>query len=304
MSTKPARSHATPRHLWLGVGLIAIFWPLNWFWPDGLTPDNLRTHWGFFPLWLGYCLTVDGLVARRKGDSLLLRDRRAYVRLFLISAPAWWLFEAINLRTQNWEYLGRGLFSAPVNILISSLSFSTVLPAVFGSAELVGTFGWLRRLPRGPRIAATPRVRLVAALAGATMLALLLGWPRFFYPFVWLSVYFLLEPLNAHLGFRALTEDTRRGDWRGAVALWVGVLICGFFWEMWNFYSYPKWIYHVPFVDAFRLFEMPLLGYGGYLPFALELHAMYHLTTGLLRLPEARGYVRLVDELEWVDESE
>jgi hypothetical protein len=27
---------------------------------------------------------------------------------------------------------------------------------------------------------------------------------------------------------------------------------------------------------------MPLLGYGGYLPFALELYALYHLITGLL----------------------
>jgi hypothetical protein len=26
---------------------------------------------------------------------------------------------------------------------------------------------------------------------------------------------------------------------------------------------------------------MPLLGYGGYLPFALELHALYHLVMGL-----------------------
>ena len=27
---------------------------------------------------------------------------------------------------------------------------------------------------------------------------------------------------------------------------------------------------------------MPLLGYGGYLPFALELYALYHWTVGLL----------------------
>jgi hypothetical protein len=54
-----------------------------------------------------------------------------------------------------------------------------------------------------------------------------------------------------------------------------------FFWEMWNFFSYPKWIYHVPWVSYLYIFEMPLLGYGGYLPFALELYAMYHLVAGL-----------------------
>ena len=30
-----------------------------------------------------------------------------------------------------------------------------------------------------------------------------------------------------------------------------------------------------------HVFEMPLQGYGGYLPFALELFAMYHLIVGL-----------------------
>jgi hypothetical protein len=56
----------------------------------------------------------------------------------------------------------------------------------------------------------------------------------------------------------------------------------GFFWEMWNYFSYPKWVYSVPFVNVVHIFEMPLLGYGGYLPFACELFAVYHLVMGLL----------------------
>ncbi len=31
-----------------------------------------------------------------------------------------------------------------------------------------------------------------------------------------------------------------------------------------------KWIYEVPFVSRFKIFEMPVLGYAGYLPFGLE----------------------------------
>jgi hypothetical protein len=46
-------------------------------------------------------------------------------------------------------------------------------------------------------------------------------------------------------------------------------LCCGFFWEMWNAGSYMKWSYRVPLVDAFHIFEMPLLGYAGYLPFGV-----------------------------------
>jgi hypothetical protein len=43
---------------------------------------------------------------------------------------------------------------------------------------------------------------------------------------------------------------------------------------MWNYYSFPKWTYHIPGLDFLRIFEMPLLGFGGYVPFALELYAL------------------------------
>src|SRR5687768_13491179 len=87
-----------------GLILIAIVWPLNWFLP------GLRTAYLFFPLWLGYVLAVDALVLARSGTSLLARSRRDFALLFVLSAPAWWLFEIINQRTQNWEYLGREHF--------------------------------------------------------------------------------------------------------------------------------------------------------------------------------------------------
>ncbi len=128
-----------PSYGWLGLGLIITFWALNW------TLTGLRTHWGFFPLWLGYCLTVDALVFFRKGDSLLTRNPRAYAGLFLISIVGWWLFEFINWRTQNWAYKGVEFFTSLEYDFYASLSFSTVMPAVFGTAELVSTFDWVRR---------------------------------------------------------------------------------------------------------------------------------------------------------------
>ena len=39
---------------------------------------------------------------------------------------------------------------------------------------------------------------------------------------------------------------------------------------MWNFASLARWEYAVPWVQRFHLFEMPALGYAGYLPFGLE----------------------------------
>lgn len=275
-----------PPYGWLGLALVAIFWPLNW----GL--DGIRTHWGFFPLWLGYCLTVDALTFARTGDSLFTRSRRAYVGLFAASVPAWWLFELINKRTQNWIYVDDGSIGPIEHALLASLAFSTVIPAVFGTSELVSSFNWMRRLPTGPRITPAPAVITAFFTTGLIMLALTLAWPRYFFPFVWLSVFFILEPINHVLGNRTLLARTSIGDWRPIVSLWIGTLVCGFFWELWNYWSFPKWIYDVPFVGFGHIFEMPVLGYGGYLPFALELFALYHLFAGIFGYGASWKYLR------------
>jgi hypothetical protein len=256
------------------VGLISTFWALNWHLP------GLRTHWAFFPLWVGYCLTVDALVYSRKGSSILSRCPRGWLALFVMSVPGWWVFEILNARTQNWFYPGAEHFTNVEYFLLTSLSFSTVMPAVLSTAELAGTFGWIRRLPRWKRIRPTRRTTLIFFVLGVLMLGLLLAWPLYFFPFMWVSLYFLTEPVNVWLGKESLLDRTAEGDWRPVAALAVGCLICGVFWEMWNYYSYPKWTYRVPFVGFWRIFEMPLLGYGGYVGFSLEVYALYHLLKG------------------------
>lgn len=263
---------AAGQHVWVGLALIAVFWPLNWLLP------GTATMYLFFPLWLGYALTVDGLVLRTRGDSVLVRHGvRSWAMIFAISMVAWWAFEAINVWTGNWAYQGAGEVGSLSYAILASLSFSTVMPAVFGAAELVRGFGWVDRLGRGPRVAPTRGVLATFVVAGTAMLGLVLAWPTWFYPLVWGFAYLLLEPLNAWLGRPTLLDWLRRGDWRPVVALGLGALMTGFFWEMWNFYSYPKWTYHTPGVEFAHVFEMPLLGYLGYLPFALELFVLVQL---------------------------
>ncbi len=265
------------RWCWHGVAgllLVIVFWTLNW------SLDGLRTHWAFFPLWLGYCLTVDGLVYWRRGHSMATRDPVGYAMLFLISAPGWWLFELLNLRTQNWEYLGAEQFTNLQYFLLCSLSFSTVMPAVFGTAELVNTMSWVHRWKAGPVFALTSGVVLGLFCSGWLMLALLLIWPRYCFPLLWGAVYLILDPINVWFGRRSLLVPVARGDWRLVLTLPIGCLICAFFWEMWNYESYPKWVYHVPFVDVLHVFEMPLLGYLGYIPFSWELFALHGLLCG------------------------
>lgn len=275
-SLSNSRKGSFAPHGWLGLLLVCTAWPLNWLLP------GMRTLFLFFPLWLGYVLIVDALTLQRKGTSLIYRSGYRYIGLFLVSAPAWWLFEALNLRVQNWVYIGSERLTQFQFGLAATVNFSTVIPAIFGTAELIGTTAFIRNLKPGLIIRPDGRTTLAFFFAGWGMLALLLLWPAYFFPFLWLSVYFILEPLNVWLGNRHLAEGTQRGDWRGVVSLWLGALLTGLFWEMWNFYAFPKWIYHVPGVSFLHVFEMPLLGYGGYLPFSMEIYALYHLAVGLL----------------------
>ncbi len=265
-----------PRHGWVGLLLLIIFWPVNWVLP------GLRTAWAFFPMWVGYSLTMDALGYRLRGTSLFARSRLRYLGLFALSIPLWWVFELVNLRVHNWQYDGAELFSPLAFFLLASFNFSVVIPAIFSTAELFAGMGFIQKLGKGPVIRGDRRTTLVFFILGVLMLALLLVWPQLFFPFFWLSLFFILEPVNIWLGFRSVTRYTGRGDWRPVIALWCGALLTGFFWEMWNYFSYPKWVYLIPYANVLHVFEMPLLGYGGYLPFSLELYTLYHLVMGLL----------------------
>jgi hypothetical protein len=104
-------------------------------------------------------------------------------------------------------------------------------------------------------------------------------WPDYYFLLLWIAPLFILTACQALLKLPTIFAPLYRGDWR-QVWLWaLAALVCGGFWEMWNFYSLAKWVYAVPFVDRFHVFEMPLLGYGGYLPFGLECAAFVQLLT-------------------------
>ena len=95
-------------------------------------------------------------------------------------------------------------------------------------------------------------------------------WPNVLFPLLWMAPLLILTSLQAVRGEKTIFEPLARGQWRDLCLLGVAALICGLFWEMWNVYSLARWTYAVPFVQRFHLFEMPILGYAGYLPFGLE----------------------------------
>ena len=288
LSRAPVWPNAIPFHAVIGLLLVSVAWPLSW-----LQISPLGQH-AFFPLWVGYILTVDALVLRRKGASMLTRSPRAFLAMFAISAPLWWAFEGINRITQNWHYLGAEHYSTLQYVVLASWHFSIVVPAVFETAELVGSFGFVSRIQRRPGLPVSSGFLNGTILLGGLCLLALFAWPGYAFPATWLSLFLLLDPVNYLRGRPSIIGWLRHGDWRPVIALGVGALVCGWFWEMWNFWAMPKWEYSVGFVDFAHVFEMPLLGYAGYLPFGLEVFAGYQFLAGVFGASQ-RSYVQLID---------
>lgn len=258
----------------VGLALISVSWPASW-----LHVEPFGRH-AFFSLWLGYILVVDSVVLRRRGESLLTRSPAGFVLMFVASAPLWWAFEGINQLTDNWHYIGVSHYSALQYALLATWNFSIVIPAVFETAELLGTFAVIRRFHHGPKIPLSGPTLIGIFAFGVAMIPAMALWPRYVFPMAWLSIFFIMDTMNLTLGRPSIASDLRKGDWRRVAALALGALVCGWFWEMWNFNALPKWEYTIPYLGFGRVFEMPVLGYLGYLPFGLEVYAGYHFLTG------------------------
>ena len=276
-----------PRRGWVGTALIGVGWPLAWYRPAGF-----QFWWenSFFLLWFGYVLVVDGLNWKRSGTSLFGRSPHAFAGLFLLSIPGWWLFEFFNRFLQNWHYL----FNRPVGsleyVLRASVHFSIVIPAVMETAELWRSSSFLSASGSWRRFAVT-RARVLRCLfLGIAMLAAVMVFPRYCFPFIWVALYLIFDSINYLRGSPSLFRFLEQGNWRPLLDLALGALTCGFFWEMWNYYALPKWVYTVPFVDVLHVFEMPLLGYLGYLPFGLEVFALYILLVDVSGLKKTSLY--------------
>jgi hypothetical protein len=266
-----ARSAANAFPFWGWIGVFAGIgsWILAWTrfsWFSEFQPFT------FSPLWFSYIVVVNALCCRRTGHSLMTDRPGFFLLLFPASAAFWWFFEYLNRFIQNWYYVGAD-FSAWSYFWYATLPFSTVLPAVLSTSRYLEGAAWIRRAygaVRPIRLSRPLPVAGVVLLLAAVALAGIGVWPNYFFPFVWVCPLLIIVCLQTLMRERHIFSQMGAGDWSVAVAAVLAAVVCGGFWEMWNYFSLAKWKYNVPLVHRFPIFEMPLLGYAGYLPFGLE----------------------------------
>lgn len=264
----------TPWYGWLGLALVALTTAALWAdWP-------VVTGWATPIAWWGLILFLDALLARVQGASPLLGRPARLAGWCAVSLVVWLLFEGTNLHLMNWHYAGLPV-SAWRRLFGYTVSFSTVVPGVFLAAEAL-TAGGLFARARGPRLPLGRAGEAALVACGAALVVFPLLVPErvaeWLYAPIWVGFFLLVDPLNRRLGAPSLLDDWHRGEWGRSLRLFTAGLLCGILWEGWNSLAVTKWVYTVPVLPQVRYFEMPLLGFLGFAPFAWELFALFHLS--------------------------
>lgn len=278
-----------------GLTLGVSIWGLR----QGIEPF---ASWFYSFAWWSYILLADCLIYQLKGESLIVTRFPEFLRMLPISVTAWLIFEAVNLSLGNWHYQGLprswwlrwpGYF----------LAYATVFPGLFQTAEWLGAIGLFRRVQGRPR----PLVQGWYApftILGLVCLILPIMLPRYCFPLIWVAFIFLLEPFCHLGGGKSLVAGWARGEHREIYLLLCAGLVCGFLWEFWNYWAVSKWLYTLPYFHWGKIFEMPILGYLGFPPFALECAVMYNfiqlLRQTVLQSPPARRLWWLTQVGFWV----
>jgi hypothetical protein len=246
----------------------------------------------FTPIaWSSYILIADAAVLAVTSRSRLNDAPIVVARLAFLSIPLWLIFEAYNLRLQNWTYVGLPRARAAA-LFGYAWSFATITPAVFETADLVQAVlpapspRQLLEPEQDSSWKLSPAAEFVLMISGAACLLIPLFVPRhlaaYLFALVWIGFLLLLDPLNHRLGLPSVIGDLAEGMRRRFYGFLLAGWVCGCLWEFWNYWAAAKWLYTFPMFQRWKIFEMPAPGFLGFLPFALECFVMFVTAAWLL----------------------
>jgi len=233
----------------------------------------------FTPIaWTGYILAVDNLVFKMRGQSLIRNRSKEFWFMLPLSVLVWLCFEGYNLHLKNWHYI-----NLPADPLIRWFgfiwSFATILPAILETAELYSSLR-LFEISIKRFIVGKGFLLLFGSFGFLFLLFPLIlnaGYAKYLVTAVWVGFPLFFDPINRGLGRPSVIGRAEEGNLGLFFQLLAAGLTCGLFWEFWNFWAHSKWVYDVPFGQGTKLFEMPIIGLLGFLPFALGEYDIYYL---------------------------
>ncbi len=272
------------RHGWIGIFLILLA-ELGVILQHNFYLAHRISIWTTPLCWWGYIFLIDAIIFKLKGNSLICNRRRNFLLQLPLSVVIWLLFELYNLHLANWKYIG--LPENPIELYLgTSLAFATIMPGLFLTAELLDTLRIFDRF-HITKLKVTNRIIYSGIVLGFIfiMAPLLVSkyYAKYLFGLVWTGFVMLLEPIVYSSNGDSLLRDLENGILKRILSLFAAGFVCGFLWEFWNYWAASKWVYTAPFMQDIKIFEMPVIGFLGFAPFAWEYFAMYNFSRLFLR---------------------
>lgn len=248
--------------------------------------EPIHTHAYIF-LWWSFIVFISGVSYTLKKVNFTFFNPKKFIQLCMISSFIWLISELLNLRVKNWCY-----YDVPSNHIflgfLGYFSFATVLPGMFIVSDILDSVLQIKE----KEIKLTKKMMISFFIFGLLTLLLMLIFPRYFFPFMWVSLFFIFEPLNHFFHHRCgvLSEANR------IIPLLISGFICGVLWELWNYFSGAHWIYTIPLPTSLgsKIFQMPILGYIGFPPFVVQSFSIYKFIVASLEKIKRKYLIILV----------
>jgi len=251
-------------------------------------------------IWWGFSIMIDGIVyARSGGNSLIGRRPKELVGIATASVTGWMIFEYFNFFVNyNWYYPNGDQLPSYEFLVYSMVASTAVFPISFELYGLFNTFkGFSTKYSDGIKISLPKWVGTALMLVCFAGMFLTPFFPNDLFFIVWVAPLIILSVLLGRFGIWTPFTQVKKGDWSPLLLLALSWVAAGFCVECWNYFSGTHidgvlqtentlyWAYSVPYVNVLHVFEMPLLGFLGYLPYGVYCGIWWITFSHMLDMP-------------------
>jgi hypothetical protein len=286
--------------IWGWLGAIAFFPCIVLLWGHFSQP-KIVLNWIWIPVFWGYTLLMDGwLYVRTGGKSMIKNNIKEVFAIGVSAMGGWMLFEYLNYFVEeNWIYPCGDMIPDDEFLLYAIVGSSGLIPVIFVIYRLLNTFPNIKnKYANGPKVSLKPwfsNLFLLILLAGMFAISF---YPNQLFGLLWVAPVAILAIVLSKVGLWTPFTGLKDGNWGPLVKYTLCYLIYGVSLECINYFSFQHladgeitgftpalWTYTIPYVSFWHVFEMPLVGYLGYLPFGPYCSVWWICFAYLLNIP-------------------
>ncbi len=296
-TTKPRM----PFPIWGWIGMVMWVGTLILLWGHFQRPKFL-IHWAYIPMFWGFTLLLDAvLFMRDHTKSMVFNNPREMIAIGVAAMGGWMLFEYLNFFVrENWIYPFSTLMPKPEFLIYAIAGSSGLMPVIFVIYRLLGTLpGFSDRYRQGISINPSSAFGTILLIFFFTSMFLVPFFPNQLFGMLWISPMCIMVITLHKIGEWTPISPLKWGDWAPLMKYTLTYLIYGLFLECMNYfsgihhgdtvisYTTAYWQYSIPYVNFWHVFEMPIVGFIGYLPFGIYCSAWWISFAYLLNIPSS-----------------